>query len=82
MDDARVRRRRRQGPVIDALPRISAPLVSISPDYEPTDVDSLASHGIRTVTMSNVGHLLMLEDSEQFNRVLEDVIDGFARPGP
>jgi pimeloyl-ACP methyl ester carboxylesterase len=71
-----------QGPVIDALPRISAPLVQISPDYEPTDVESLASYGIRTAMMSNVGHFLMLEDPGQFNSVLEDVIEGFARPGP
>jgi pimeloyl-ACP methyl ester carboxylesterase len=66
-----------EGPVIDALPRISAPLVQISPDYESTDVESLASHGIRSVVMSKVGHFLMLEDPDQFNRVLEQVVDSF-----
>jgi pimeloyl-ACP methyl ester carboxylesterase len=66
-----------EGPVIDALPRISAPLVQISPDYEPTDVESLRSHGIRSVVMSKVGHFLMLEDPDQFNRVLEQVVESF-----
>jgi pimeloyl-ACP methyl ester carboxylesterase len=66
-----------EGPVIEALPRISAPVVQISPDYEPTDIEALARHGIRTVAMSNVGHFVMLEDPGQFNRLLEEVVDSF-----
>jgi pimeloyl-ACP methyl ester carboxylesterase len=65
------------GPVIDALPRISPPLVQISPDYEPTDIGSLERHGVRTVVMTGVGHFLMLEDPGQFNRVLEEVVESF-----
>jgi pimeloyl-ACP methyl ester carboxylesterase len=64
-------------PALDALSRSHLPLVEINPDYEPTDVDSLRRHGIRTVIASDVGHFLMLEDPEQFNSLLEDVVAGF-----
>ena len=58
-----------EGPVIAALPRISPPLVQISPDYEPIDVQLLERHGVRTVVLTDAGHFSMLEDPEQFNRV-------------
>lgn len=62
------------GPVMRALPRLAMPTVAINPDYQPTDVESLRAYGVETVIASGVGHFLMLEDADQFNRLLADVL--------
>ena len=67
-----------EGPAIAALAKLSVPLVEINADYEPIDEASLRKHGITPVLMTTVGHFVMLEDPDQFNRVLADVIDSFA----
>jgi pimeloyl-ACP methyl ester carboxylesterase len=66
-------------PAIDALSRLSAPVVAINPDYEPTDETSLLRHGVRTVLVTGVSHFLMLEDPGQFNRVLTEVVADFGQ---
>jgi pimeloyl-ACP methyl ester carboxylesterase len=66
-----------QGPVDAALPKLRAPVVAINPDSRPTDVASLERHGIRTVLMPGVGHFLMQEDPEGFNRLLQEAIETF-----
>jgi pimeloyl-ACP methyl ester carboxylesterase len=66
-----------EGPAVAALARLSVPVVAINPDYRPTDTESLARHGIRTVILADVGHFLMLDDPDQFNRALEEVVAGF-----
>jgi pimeloyl-ACP methyl ester carboxylesterase len=63
-----------EGPVMAAIPRLKIPVVAINPDYRPTDTASLGNYGIDTVIASGVGHFLMLEDAEQFNRLLADVL--------
>ena len=65
---------------VAALDRLTVPIVEINPDYRPTDAGSLIRHRVRPVILSNVGHFLMLEDPEQFNRALDDVVAGFVRP--
>jgi pimeloyl-ACP methyl ester carboxylesterase len=62
------------GPILGRLPQLGLPIVAINPDYRPTDEASLRRYGVRTVLMSGVGHFLMMEDPDQFNRVLVDVI--------
>jgi pimeloyl-ACP methyl ester carboxylesterase len=62
------------GAVLKHLQRLSMPKVAINPDYRPTDVESLARYGFETMLMSEVGHFMMLEDPEQFNRLLEGTI--------
>ena len=66
------------GPVMRALPQLAVPIVAINPDYEPTDVESLRAYGVETVIASGVGHYPMLEDADQFNRLLAGVLDTFA----
>ena len=66
---------RNEGPVMAGLQRLASPIVAINPDYRPTDVDSLRHFGVETVIASGVGHFLMLEDADQFNRLLEDVLN-------
>lgn len=64
-----------EGPVMAALPELRIPVIAINPDHRPTDVASLTHHGVEVVIASGVGHFLMLEDPEQFNRLLADVLD-------
>jgi pimeloyl-ACP methyl ester carboxylesterase len=65
------------GPILERLPQLTAPLVAINPGYRDNDVDGLRGYGIETVIMPGVGHFLMLEDPAGFNRVLAETIDGF-----
>jgi pimeloyl-ACP methyl ester carboxylesterase len=60
--------------VIDDLRLIGLPVVAINPDNEPTDVEAMRHHGVRTVLMPGLGHFPFLEDPPAFNRRLEEVI--------
>ena len=66
-------------PILGALRELTVPVVAINPDYRPTDIEGLRSYGVETVLMSGVGHFLMMEDPDTFNRLLGDVIEGFDR---
>jgi pimeloyl-ACP methyl ester carboxylesterase len=65
------------GPILDRLVELRVPIVAINPDYRPNDEASLRQYGVRSVIMSGVGHFSMLEDPDQFNRVLAEVIEAF-----
>jgi pimeloyl-ACP methyl ester carboxylesterase len=75
--DAAVHAWGNDGPAIAALERLTVPVVQIRPDDGPTDVESLARHGVGTVILHGVGHFPMLEDPPQFDEALRRVIDGF-----
>ena len=45
--------------------------------YRPTDVDALERHGVKASVMAVVGHFLMMEDPETFNRLLDETIEDF-----
>jgi pimeloyl-ACP methyl ester carboxylesterase len=66
-----------RGPILDRLAKLAAPVVSINPDHRPTDVESMARHGVRTVIMDGVAHFPMLEDPDRFNRILDEILEGF-----
>ena len=63
--------------ILAALPQLQAPVVAINPDYRPTDIEALRRHGVETVLMPGVGHFLMLEDPDTFNRLLGETIEEF-----
>jgi pimeloyl-ACP methyl ester carboxylesterase len=63
--------------ILAALPQLTAPVVAINPDYRPTNAEALARHGVKAVLMPGVGHFLMLEDPDTFNRLLGETIEGF-----
>ena len=65
------------GPILDALARLSVPVVAINPDDRPTDVESLARRGVGTVIVHGAGHFPMLEDPAQFDAALAEVIAAF-----
>ena len=68
-----------EGAVLEALPKLTAPVVAINPDYRPNDIEALARHGVSVVLMPGVGHFLMMEEPETFNRLLDEAIEDFAR---
>lgn len=62
-----------------ALQELRLPVVAINPDNAPTDTASMRRHGVEVVFMSGVGHFLLMEDPERFNRVLGTVVDKLVR---
>jgi pimeloyl-ACP methyl ester carboxylesterase len=63
---------------VAGLGRLTVPVIAITPDYRPTDAESLRRRGVESVVMPGVGHFLMLEDPETFNALLEAAVQGFA----
>jgi pimeloyl-ACP methyl ester carboxylesterase len=63
--------------ILAGLRQLTAPVVAINPDARPTDTHALRRHGVRTVLVSGVGHFLMLEAPDRFNRLLGAVIEEF-----
>jgi len=58
--------------------RLLVPVVSITPDYVPTDEVSLRRHGLRPLILSDTSHFLMMEAPDRFNALLADVVADFA----
>lgn len=57
------------------IEELGLPVAAINPDNEPTDLASMAEHGVNVVIMSGVGHFPMMEDPERFNELLLSTID-------
>jgi pimeloyl-ACP methyl ester carboxylesterase len=64
--------------VLARLPELSMPIVAINPERS-TGVDGLRSHGVDAVLMPGVGHFMMQEDPDGFNRILRGVIEDLAK---
>jgi pimeloyl-ACP methyl ester carboxylesterase len=62
---------------IAGLRHAAVPIVAINPATPPTDLESLARHGIATMVLPATGHFLMLQDPAGFNPLLETVIEQF-----
>lgn len=58
-----------------ALAELKLPVIAINADNGPTDVASLAKHGVKAVVMPGVGHFLMIEDPKRFNSILATAIE-------
>jgi pimeloyl-ACP methyl ester carboxylesterase len=58
-----------------ALAELKLPVIAINADNGPTDVASLARHGVKAVVMPGVGHFLMLEDPKRFDELLASAIE-------
>lgn len=52
-------------------------MVAINPESPSTDISSMERYGVEVVLRSHVGHFLMLEDPQRFNRLLSDVVKRF-----
>lgn len=60
-----------------ALEVLDVPVVAFNAEEPPTDTASLERHGVDVITMAGVGHFLMMEDPEGFNRRLTEIVYGF-----
>jgi pimeloyl-ACP methyl ester carboxylesterase len=58
-----------------ALAELKLPVIAINADNGPTDMESLARHGVKAVVMPGVGHFLMIEDPQRFNSLLATAIE-------
>lgn len=56
---------------------LKLPVVAINPDYQPSDIASLERCGVRVFLMAGVGHFLMIEYPERFNRLLAKEIEEY-----
>ena len=63
----------------NSLREIKAPIHCINSDFVPTDIEAAQRYvsSFKVEIMSGVGHLLLWEDTEKFNRLLGDVIKTF-----
>ena len=61
----------------EVLPKIQAPMKLINSDKAPTNMEATERYGVEVLLMSGVGHFIMMEDPETFNRLLAKVIEEF-----
>lgn len=59
------------------LNEIPASLKLINSDMQPTNYAAAERYGVDVLQMSDVGHFVMIEDPETFNRLLSEVIEEF-----
>ena len=57
------------------LEEIKLPVIAINSDNSPTDVESMNHYGVQVMIMHGVGHFMMMEDPDRFNRLLKTAID-------
>ena len=57
------------------LEEIKLPVIAINSDNSPTDVESMNRYGVQVMIMHGVGHFMMMEDPDRFNRLLKTAID-------
>ena len=64
----------------DALERLTVPVVAINSDQEPTDVEAFRRYvpSFQARIIPNVGHVVMWDATEAFNRLLEETIHAFS----
>jgi pimeloyl-ACP methyl ester carboxylesterase len=58
----------------EKLQDVTAPIITINSDYNSYNIEAVRARGIEVEVMSGVGHFVMMEDPDQFNRRLENAI--------
>jgi pimeloyl-ACP methyl ester carboxylesterase len=56
------------------LQEVTAPKIAINSRYRQTNLEAAKRYGIEVVLMSGVGHFVMLEDPQTFNRLLDEAV--------
>jgi pimeloyl-ACP methyl ester carboxylesterase len=67
--------RRNDQNLMAGLRELQAPIVAINSDYRPYNVAAAQELGIKLAFMSGVGHFVMMEDAQTFNRLLANAIE-------
>ncbi|MBA7706609.1 3-oxoadipate enol-lactonase 2 [subsurface metagenome] len=67
--------------IIRVLQEVQAPITCINSNQYPTNVETNQQHApsFKAMIMSGVGHFNMIEDSETFNRLLEETVQEFVQ---
>jgi len=67
----------------EGLQQVKAPKTAINAQWRPTNTEAAQRCGIEVVLMSGVGHFVMLEDPQTFNRLLDEAVKTITHPrGP
>ena len=56
------------------LQALQMPIMLINSDFVPIDMETPTRYGITVKLMSGVGHFVMLEDPDMFNRILGNAV--------
>ena len=59
------------------LSEIQVPFTLINSDMQATNLKATERYGVEVLLMSDVGHFVMIEDPDTFNRLLTEVIEEF-----
>jgi pimeloyl-ACP methyl ester carboxylesterase len=65
--------------ITNSLQELKLPVIAINSDNAPTDIPSMERYGVQVMIMPGVGHFVMLEDPETFNRLLRTAIGKIIR---
>ncbi|HEV8506697.1 MAG TPA: alpha/beta hydrolase [Chitinophagaceae bacterium] len=57
------------------LEQIKLPVIALNSDNSPTDVESMEHYGVQVMIMNGVGHFMMMEEPDRFNRLLKTAIN-------
>jgi pimeloyl-ACP methyl ester carboxylesterase len=60
--------------LLQGLSEVSAPVFAINAGFKPSNEASLNAHGINLTVIDDVGHFIMLEDPDSFNRTLSNIL--------
>jgi pimeloyl-ACP methyl ester carboxylesterase len=61
-------------PTIISLKERGIKMTAINSDYQNINSDSLKELGINSVIMTNVGHFVMMENPDEFNKIIRELI--------
>ena len=62
----------------EGLQEVKAPKIAInSGSFRPTNMEAAQRHGIEVMLMSGVGHFVMMENPQTFNRLLHEAVKKF-----
>lgn len=60
--------------ITETIKGLGPPILAINPDQPASEAQSLRDHGVEVVTMSGVGHFMMMEQPARFNALLKQVV--------
>jgi pimeloyl-ACP methyl ester carboxylesterase len=62
----------------EGLQAVKVPKIGINSDtWRPPNIEAARRYGIEVVLMSGVGHFVMMEDPQTFNRLLDEAVKKF-----
>ncbi|MEK0338506.1 MAG: hypothetical protein QQN41_13840, partial [Nitrosopumilus sp.] len=65
----------------NSIKAVKSPIIAINSDLQPTNVEAFRKYAptFKAKIVGDVGHLIMWDNTEEFNRLLEESIQEFLR---